>query len=483
MTMHLFRPAIATLAIFLTTLATQSSAFAWENPTGGYEPITVEQMAADTGESGSVPEVATVGPLLTSAFGPLQEMGIAPIAYQTGCGGCDSCGSSCSGCFGGCHSCGCAIQPAPCVDCPRVTTLNPYFNINLFGALKLDMLFSQKRNLSPGTPFFLLPDAGSGFNERTVSLHARQSTLGAAFAGPKFGGLQSGGMFIAMLYNDAVIVDQYGFLPLQGYGELKNDRWRFAAGLQFDVFSPGLPTVLPFSALAASGNAGNSFRGQIRVERFFQRSSDHLWTLQFALSDPVSSTVNPGFRILEDNGWPNVEGRIALGLGNLQGLKRPFEVGLSGVVGQLRSTLITSRQEVSDVWGVNVDLYWKITDSFGIAGEVFNGKALGTYNAGVLQNINPTTFQGIESSGGWLETFVYWTPKVHTHMGYGLDDPRDKNINFGGRTRNETYFANAIWDVNATFRVAGEVTWRETDYRGLADNESVGFHTQFQWTF
>ena len=49
-----------------------------------------------------------------------------------------------------------------------------------------------------------------------------------------------------MFYNDSVIVDQYGFLPLQAYGELANENWRFAGGLQFDVFCPGIPTVLPF---------------------------------------------------------------------------------------------------------------------------------------------------------------------------------------------------------------------------------------------
>lgn len=215
--------------------------------------MAAEYEGTGTEGPGVVPDVQTAGPLLTSTLGPLQDMGISLIAYDADCDGCDSCGSRCSGCFGGCHSCGCAIQPAPCVDCPRVTTLNPYFNINLFGALKLDMLFNDERTISPGTPFFLAPASLAGFKEQAVDIHARQTNLGAAFVGPKFGGFQSGGMFIAMLYNDAVIVDQYGFLPLQGYGELKNNKWRFAGGLQFDVFSPGIPTVLPFSALSASG--------------------------------------------------------------------------------------------------------------------------------------------------------------------------------------------------------------------------------------
>ena len=50
--------------------------------------------------------------------------------------------------------------------------------------------------------------------------------------------------FMAMLFNDAVLNDQYGFLPLQAFGELRNTNWRISAGLQFDVFAPKTPTVL-----------------------------------------------------------------------------------------------------------------------------------------------------------------------------------------------------------------------------------------------
>jgi hypothetical protein len=151
-------------------------------------------------------------------------------------------------------------------------------------------------------------------------------------------------------------------------------------------------------------------------------------------------------------------------------------------VGQIRTTDPLVRQAVADVWGVSTDFYWKATDRFGIAGELFTGQTLGTYNAGVLQGINPDTLEGIETSGGWLELFTYWTQCVHSHVGYGIDDPRDSDVRLGGRTRNETYFANTLWDINPTFRVGFELAWRETQ-RALANNEGVGFHTQFQWAF
>jgi hypothetical protein len=398
----------------------------------------------------------------------------------------DYSGKSCDCCCG-CYPCQCPLPEAPCLDCPHVSTLSPYFNIHLFGALKLDMLFGSARAVSPGTPFFLFPGTSPGFEDNYVSLHARQSTLGAAFTGPQFHGLQSGGMVVAMFFNDSVVADQYGLLPLQAFGELRNQDWRFAAGLQFDVFSPGIPTVLPFSALSASGNVGNSFRGQLRLERFLHVSEEKQWTLQAALSEPITSTIDPAFKVLEDNGWPNIEGRIALGLGPMAGAglaaKRPIEVGVSGVVGQIRSTVPTVRQVVADVWGLSCDFRWRINEVFGVQGEVFTGKTLGTYNGGVLQNINMVTLEGIRSSGGFGEVYVYWTPCLHSHFGFGIDDPKNQDVNVLGKLRNSTVFANLLWDLNPTFRIGFEFTWRETDYKLLPDNEGAGFQTQFQWAF
>ena len=115
------------------------------------------------------------------------------------------------------------------------------------------MLFNDARPVAPGIPFYLFPDSPAGLDQNTVSIHSRQTTLGALLAGPELGNFQVGGLFMAMLFNDAVLNDQYGFLPVQAFGELKNTDWRISAGLQFDVFAPKTPTVLPFSALCCLG--------------------------------------------------------------------------------------------------------------------------------------------------------------------------------------------------------------------------------------
>ena len=135
-----------------------------------------------------------------------------------------------------------------------------------------------------------------------------------------------------------------------------NDKWRFAAGLQLDVFAPSLPTSLPFSVDGAP--VGNSIKGQVRVERYLKLGSDSQLTLQGALSEPLNSIKTPDISVDEDNGLPNFEGRIAFGLGKPSRIgllsERPVEIGLSGVVGKLRRTALPSepaRRVISDHLG------------------------------------------------------------------------------------------------------------------------------------
>ena len=67
---------------------------------------------------------------------------------------------------------------------------------------------------------------------------------------------------------------------------------------------------------------GNTIKGQIRVERYLKLGSDSQLTLQGAISEPLNSVKTPDISLDEDNGWPNVEGRIAFGLG------KPARIGL-----------------------------------------------------------------------------------------------------------------------------------------------------------
>jgi hypothetical protein len=139
---------------------------------------------------------------------------------------------------------------------------------------------------------------------------------------------------------------------------------------------------------------------------------------------------------------------------------------------------------VADVWGIGADARYAFSERCGVKGEIFYGQTLGTYGGAVFQTVNTATFEPIRAAGGWAEVYYYLIPDcLHTHVGYGIDDPLDRDLATGQMVRNETYFSNLIWDVTKHFRIAGELTYRRTAYSLVRNNDGVGFHTQVVWKF
>lgn len=393
-----------------------------------------------------------------------------------------------------------AVPPANAInytpgDGLTVSMMNGQSKLKLFGQFSAIGLFSTNRPFSAGEPLFLLPPSPYGFNTNTFDLHARQTNFGAAFTGPDVLGFTPGAFFLGFIQNDNMTSDAYGFLPYNAYGELKNENWRIAAGLMNDVFNPRSPTIIPLTKLFGSGNTG-SFRGQARLEHFYKPSDSFELTSQFALSEPVSTVVTNNVRLLEDNGWPNIEGRFATGIGSIEELAggrklRKAEFGISGMVGQLRtSRLITAptdpeepNRAVVNSWGVGLDGQVAITRRVGFAGELFIGQALGEYNGGVLQSFNPKTYGAIRTRGGWGEVYGYLNDQWHLHTGYGVDAPLRQDLASTQIAKNQTFFANLVWDASKALQFSFEVDYRQTDYITFKDASGVLFITQMLWRY
>ncbi|MFO0911441.1 MAG: hypothetical protein U0795_00670 [Pirellulales bacterium] len=378
-----------------------------------------------------------------------------------------------------------------------ISMLNNTSKLTVGASLSALATFSTSRPFSASLPLFLFPASPLGVDSNTFDLQARQSSINARFTGPEVLGLTPGAEILTLFFNDNITDDNYGLLVYYAYGELKNDQMRFAAGLQRDIFNPVGPTVLPFSLLYGSGNAG-SYRGQIRYERFVPFGNDSLMTLQSGLSESISTLVVRSLQdpLVEDNGWPNLEGRVAMGFGETQeylgGRKqRPVEFGVSGVVGQIRiSKLVPGPgttgpdRVVDDVRALGCDLQWVMTDRLGMKGELFIGRTLGEYNAGVLQNFNSETFLGIRTKGAYGELYWYFNPKLHLHCGYGIDDPYDNDLAASQIASNQTFMNTLLYDLSKTVQFGFEVDYRKTNYVSPAlDANAVLFMSQFLWRF
>jgi len=344
-------------------------------------------------------------------------------------------------------------------------------DVTLAGALRTTVTTTTARMQPDATPFFVLPKI-PGVPDGTTKIDARLSSLLISIKGAQQGDFQLGGMIYAYLFDGDLLSGKYGLYPGFAYIDATSDKWRFAAGLQQDVFSPMMPTMVDrMSAFAGSGNAGNSFKPQLRVERFFVKGTDRL-VIQGAIADALPSNIKPGFvDSTENTGVPNLEGRIAWTRGNDREATLPwpkYVLGLSGATGRFR-TLYDRNPDpnVTDIGsytttlsGVAVEGSWRLTDRFGVQGEVYSGKALGAYLATAFQTVNATERAPISSDGYWGEAAYYWTPKLHSHLGYGIDRP-DKGDG-PGIGANETAFANLFWDPSPMTTLGFEATWRQT---------------------
>lgn len=141
-----------------------------------------------------------------------------------------------------------------------------------------------------------------------------------------------------------------------------------------------------------------------------------------------------------------------------------------------------------DTWGVGSDCQWWANDWCGARGEFYYGQAMGEYNGGILQGFNSTNFAEIQSIGGFGEVFCYLTDNLHAHVGYGVDDPRDRQLTATQIRRNQTFFTNFVWDLSKSLQLGFEVDYRKTDFtqfqpNALLDSDAVIAATRLLWRF
>ena len=339
---------------------------------------------------------------------------------------------------------------------------------------------------NPGQPLVVSPkDPDAAYD-----LSAQQSMVYAAFQGPKWGSWTPGG-FAMFTLQDNLLAEGYSFTPVAFYGEIGNGRWRVVAGQNFDVFAPRDPDTIPTGKLAATGNPG-SYRPQFRVEHSFEAGRGFGGIVQLAASSPITTALPDEVdvanlqteEVVEDNGWPNVEGRISLGFGETSERAggrslRPVELGFSGVVGQLRVldnirptdplTLAADRSLVS-VWGAAFDGQIALGRSFGISGELYTGQGLGEYMAGIFQTYNRVSNKPVPTSGGWGQVYVYPAENLRLAAGYGIDHATDSGV-FGLQV-NSTIFANVVWDVNPWLQLGLEGNYKLTTYDSFGDKDA-----------
>jgi hypothetical protein len=345
------------------------------------------------------------------------------------------------------------------------------FSIVPYGTLWGNSVYTSERT-SPGSYTLFVKSPSTAPADSEWLADGRNTRLGIDVGGPEccwLGGMQTGGKVEVDFQNSVLSTENKATILLRhAYVEAKNDENRLLFGQTWDVISPLNPTMLLYSVGWDGGNIGYR-RAQIRCERYIPCSDTLMTTLQFSANEQVfeeNSTVDVG----KPSDWPIIEGRAAWTIGERGKDCHPIVFGASGHIGEEENDVTGGVKDVCRrTWSGNLDLRVPITDRLGLQGECYVGENLGAFLGGIGQGIDLTTLNTIRDCGGWIEVWYYWTPNVHTHVGYSVDDPNNHDISTTGeKTYNQFYYGNIMWDATKTCLIGLEVSqWRTLYYNQL----------------
>jgi hypothetical protein len=376
------------------------------------------------------------------------------------------------------------------------------YRIVPYGSLWGSAIYATQRT-APG-PFILYIASATTEGEDDFVIDTRRSRIGVDIFGPKvpmFGCAESAARMeidfhgVFGTFEGLRVVgpeNQTGLQLRHAYAEVKNEDFRLLAGQTWDLVSPLNPGMLTYAVGWGAGNIGFR-RMQIRYERYLHLADDSVLTLQGAIAQDIALDF---INVAESANWPVLQGRCGYKTADI-GPFQPLTIGVSGHIGEQgfdfpripdpnnsQLTLLPAEDDARiETWSLNVDARWPITSRMGIQGEFFTGRNLSTFLGGVIQGINRETRQPIATTGGWIELWYDLTDRLHSHVGYGIDNPRDTDVAVRDRTSNSVLFGNVSFDILPKMTVGLELSYWETKYKGLESGQAMVFEFTGQYAF
>jgi len=363
------------------------------------------------------------------------------------------------------------------------------YKIVPYGSLWGNAAYDTRRT-SPGAYTFYVPSPEVE-GEDAFHVDTRRTRVGLDITGPQIQFLQcfnSRGKIEIDFHGAFVIENKPGVLLRHAYAELYNDDYRILAGQTWDLVSPLYPHMVSYTVGWGGGNIGYR-RMQIRMERFLPVSD--VLSLTPAISfnqNIVSDFAGATAAAPESTDWPLIQGRLGATLGPRGAGCDPITCGISGHIGE-QGFDFAAPAAIDDArvrtWSFNVDMRIPINEQLGFQGEFFTGANMGTFLGGIIQGVDLTRREAIHSTGGWFELWYHWADGLHSHVGYGIDDPRNSDVTdtVNGRTYNDFVFANLVIDVTEKMKLGFEVSDWRTHWLGRSPGDAVRFEFSGQYNF
>ena len=364
------------------------------------------------------------------------------------------------------------------------------FKFKPYGYIKLDAAYDDSRT-NYGNFVLYVPNESQHKNDNEYNMTAKQTRLGLDIMAPETYDWQAWGRIEFDFYGDGATHENKASVLLRhAFLELKKGNLSLLAGQTSDVISPLNIDTLNYTVGWSVGNIGYR-RPQLRGTYTYPVSQTTKLISALALSRTTGTvnedldldTVNDG----SDSGFPTVQGRLALATKLLTSNATVF--GISGHYGEeeidwkKRPTAPGTRQVSAKSWSINGDFDVPLTTKISVKGEAFSGYNLDDYFGGILQGVNPTTRDVIKSVGGWMQLSYKRNDKWNYRLGFGIDDPREKDLSKTMRSRNAFYFGNVVYSLIPPVDIGLEYSYWETDNKSLSTGTDNRIQTSiiYKW--
>ncbi len=385
--------------------------------------------------------------------------------------------------------------------------------IDFYGFFKIDAVWQDSSAVGDIYVLYVLPDSKGG-GDNKFTLNFRHSRFGFDFSKPYktwnlFGKMEMD--FYTECHNEETLPWNANHSPLRArrvFVGVEKGTWQLLAGLDWLTISQLYPHTSNFPAGTFMGNPAYRMP-QVRLTKWFKINDVSQLKFQIAAEKPYGFPPMNGIVWDEDPandaGFPGIEARIAYET------KLFGKPALAAVWGHYSEEEYATQYGDKDAESYSIGLEAKfplpIQKKAFLLGEIWYGRNFdGYYSCGVNQgtrftvyfddgttqqtkyvtdlrdstlkkvfeNFDPDTnkyqvlsVDEIDAWGGWIELELFWTPKLVTHFGWGIDNPDNDDLAgvSGARLQQQMFYTNFLYRLTKEFGFGMEYMYVRTDYR------------------
>lgn len=360
------------------------------------------------------------------------------------------------------------------------------YDVTFYGYIKAESVYNDVRGLSDSYLLFAYPDAQPFKDQNTLNFTARQSRFGFMIGAPgPTSTSKVNGVFEMDFYGGGWTPNKYAPHLRRAFLELKSTNMGFLAGLEWMLMSPLYPHVSNYTAGAGLGNLGYRMP-QMRV------TVGNQYRFAASVGEKIEGDLTTAdFNAGERSGVPDFQWQ--LGYFGKNGLM----VAYSGHYGEEKwddaASSVSLAHEPENLyhevtfesWSQNISVNIPIGKRLAISGEYYMGVNLdGWYTGSIFGQGVGINEDGdripVRDTGFWVELMVKPVNKVTWYLGYGQDDPNDKDLENGAFpalpgsilpaglvafTKNQMYYSHLFYEITDSLKVSLEVMKIRTEYK------------------